>query len=179
MATEGELTGLLASVARGDRAALRAIYTRQSSRLFGIALAMLHDRTVAADVLQETFLKLWERARHFDPRHGSAENWLTSILRHTALDAARARGREVEAADSAPGEATLNPDALDALGSSEAGARLRDALMRLSPVEREGIVLAFAHGLSLPEIAARTDLPPATVKTRIRRGLAGLLASHP
>ncbi|MCW3475454.1 sigma-70 family RNA polymerase sigma factor [Limobrevibacterium gyesilva] len=174
MRAEAELTDLLASVARGDRAALRAIYVRQSTRLFGIAMAILRDRSSAADVLQDAFLKVWERARQFDAARGSAEAWLAAIVRHAALDVARTRGREVASDDPNLGDSAIDPDALEALMASESGARLRDCLGRLEAKNRQGIVLAFVHGLSHPEIAAKLDAPLGTVKAWIRRGLLSL-----
>lgn len=174
MRAEAELTDQLVSVANGDRAALRAIYVRQSARLFGIAMAILRDRPSAADVLQDAFLKVWERARQFDPARGNAEIWLASIVRHAALDVARSRGREIPTDNPGLGDGMVDPDALDALAASEDGARLRDCLARLESKNRQGIVLAFVHGLSHPEIAARLDQPLGTVKSWIRRGLAGL-----
>ena len=68
----------------------------------------------------------------------------------------------------------IDPDALDALASADEGARLRDCLARLEPKNRQGIVLAFVHGLSHPEIAQRLDQPLGTVKSWIRRGLHSL-----
>jgi len=174
MATETELTDLLVKVANGDRAALRAIYVRQSTRLFGVAMAILRDRTAAADVLQDAFLKLWERARQFDPARGNAEAWIAAIVRYGALDIARTRGRETPSDDPNLGDAAIDPDALDALLASESGKRLRDCLARLDPRNRQGIVLAFVHGLSHPEVAARLDQPLGTVKSWIRRGLLSL-----
>lgn len=174
MATETDLTDLLVKVANGDRAALRAIYVRQSTRLFGVAMAILRDRTAAADVLQDAFLKMWERARQFDPERGNAEVWLAAIVRYAALDVARTRGREIPSDDPNLGDAAIDPDALDALLANESGKRLRDCLSRLEPRNREGIVLAFVHGLSHPEVAARLDQPLGTVKSWIRRGLLSL-----
>jgi RNA polymerase sigma-70 factor (ECF subfamily) len=174
MRQEPELTDLLVSVARGERAALQSIYRRQSTRLFGIAMAILRDRTAAADVLQDAFLKVWERARQFDPARGNAEVWLASIVRYTALDVARVRGREIPSDDPNLGDAAIDPTALEALIASQAGARLRDCLQRLEPKNREGIILAFVHGLSHPEVAARLGQPLGTVKSWIRRGLLSL-----
>jgi RNA polymerase sigma-70 factor (ECF subfamily) len=174
MRAEAELTDLLLSVARGERAALRAIYVRQSTRLFGIAMAIVRDRAYAADVLQDAFLKVWERARQFDPARGNAEVWLASIVRNGALDIARSRGRETSTDDPKLGDTAIDPDALDALMASEAGARLRECLQRLEPRNRQSIVLAFVHGLSHVEVAARLDQPLGTVKSWIRRGLISL-----
>ena len=168
------LDALLVRVAAGDRAALRAVYGRQSTRLFGIAMAILRDRTAAADVMQDAFLRVWQRAAQFDPARGDAQVWLSSIVRYAALDVARTRGREIPSDDPDLGDAPVEADALDRLSSAEDSARLRDCLGKLEAKNREGIVLAFVHGLSHPEIAARLAMPLGTVKSWIRRGLLSL-----
>jgi RNA polymerase sigma-70 factor (ECF subfamily) len=168
------LARLIASVATGDRAALRAIYERQSVRLFGVANAILRDRDAAADALQDAFLKLARRAGQFDAARGPAEAWLAGIVRHAALDLLRARGREVPTADPGLGDEAVAPEAEERLAASAEGRRLRECLAGLEPRNREGIILAFVHGLSHPQIADRLGTPLGTVKSWIRRGLLAL-----
>jgi len=174
MSTEADLTDLLGQVAQGDRAALRAIYTRQSTRLFGIAMAIMRDRSAAADVLQDSFLKVWRRAGQFDPERGDGAVWLSSIVRHSALDAVRARGREIPTDDPGLGDSMVEPEAFEQLAASDEARRLHACLERLPKANREGIVMAFVHGLSHPEIAIKLDQPLGTVKSWIRRGLLTL-----
>jgi len=175
MAHENDLTEMLVAVARGDRNALRAIYVRQSTRLFGIAMAILRDRTAAADVLQDAFLKLWQRADQFDPAR-NPQAWLDAIVRYTALDAARARGRETLTDDPTLGDGPVDFDVVEALGQAEDHARLRACLETLDERTRHSIGLAFVRGLSHAEVAAEMDMPLGTVKSIIRRGLLNLRA---
>jgi RNA polymerase sigma-70 factor (ECF subfamily) len=174
MEASTELAGLLAAVARGDRAALRAVYERQSVRLFGVANAILRDRDAAADALQDAFLNIARRAAQFDPARGAAEAWLGAVVRHAALDLARRRGREIPTDDPTLGDTPVEADALDRVAADAEGRRLRDCLAALEAKNREGIVLAFVHGLSHAQVAARLDLPLGTVKAWIRRGLLRL-----
>jgi len=176
MEAEVPLAALLAAVARGDRPALRAVYQRQSVRLFGIANAILRDRDAAADALQDAFLRVSQRAAQFDPARGEAGAWLAAIVRHAALDLARRRGREMPSDDPALGDRAVDPEALEAVEAAAEGRRLRDCLATLEEKNRRGIVLAFVHGLSHAEVAARLDLPLGTVKSWIRRGLLQLRA---
>jgi RNA polymerase sigma-70 factor (ECF subfamily) len=174
MTDASDLPGLLAAIAAGDRAALRAVYERQSVRLFGVANAILRDRDAAADAIQDAFLKVARRAGQFDPARGSAEAWLGGIVRHAALDLIRARGREMPTDDPALGDRAVAPEAEERLAATEEGRRLRECLSALEPKNRDGIVLAFVHGLSHPQIADRLGLPLGTVKSWIRRGLLAL-----
>lgn len=169
-----ELASLLSAVAQGDRAALRAVYQRQATRLFGVANAILRDRDLAADAMQESFLRVARRAAQFDPARGSAEVWLAAIVRHTALDMVRARGREIPTDDPALGDQPVEADALDRVAAADDAQRLRDCLAALEEKNRKGIVLAFVHGLSHAQIAAKLDLPLGTAKAWIRRGLLRL-----
>ena len=169
-----DLGPLLAAVAHGDRAALRAVYERQAARLFGVANAILRDRDAAADALQDAFLRIARRAGQYDPARGPAEAWLAAIVRHAALDAVRARGREIPTDDPALGDQPVEADALERVAASAEGRRLRDCLAALEEKNRTGIVLAFVHGLSHAQVAARLDLPLGTVKAWIRRGLLRL-----
>lgn len=170
------LETLLAAVARREQAALRAIYDREGTRLFGAAVAILRDRAAAADAVQDAFLRLWQRAGQFDPARGSARAWIGAIVRHAALDLARARGREQPTDDPALGDRVVEPDVLDQLAATADGARLRNCLQELDVRHRGFILLAFVHGLSHSQVAARMDLPLGTVKTWIRRGLTQLRA---
>lgn len=174
MSADADLPRLLAAVADGDRAALRSVYERQSVRLFGVANAILRDRDVAGDALQEAFLKISRRAGQFDATRGSAEAWLAGIVRHAALDIIRARGRETPSDDPNLGDEAVAPEAEERLAASAEGRRLRDCLAGLEPKNREGIILAFVHGLSHPQVAARLGTPLGTVKSWIRRGLLAL-----
>ena len=173
MVKEDDLTSLLVAVARGDQNALRAIYVRQSTRLFGIAMAILRDRNAAADVLQDSFLKLWERAGQYDPTR-NPQAWVDAVVRYGALDVARTRGRETPTDDPTLGDGPVEFDVLEALAQTETNARLRTCLEGLEPRARQGITYAFVHGLSHPEVAGRMDMPLGTVKSIIRRGLMSL-----
>jgi RNA polymerase sigma-70 factor (ECF subfamily) len=174
MEASTELARLVAAVAAGDRAALRAVYERQSVRLFGVANAILRDRDAAADALQDAFVRIAGRAAQFDPARGAAEAWLAAIVRHAALDLARSRGREIPTDDPTLGDQPVEADALDRVAADADGRRLRDCLAALEAKNRQGIVLAFVHGLSHAQIAAKLELPLGTVKAWIRRGLMRL-----
>jgi len=165
---------LIRAVAAGEAGALRHLYDAEAPRLFGIALAVLRDRDAAADALHDAVLKVASRAGQFDPARGRGETWLGAVVRHAALDLARARGRETAIDDPTLGDAAVAPEALDRIVAAQEAGRLRDCLALLEARNRQGIVLAFVHGLSHAQIASRLDLPLGTVKSWIRRGLARL-----
>ena len=165
---------MILGVASGEAGALRRLYDAQGSRLFGIAMAILRDRDAAADALHDAVVRIATSAAQFDPARGEGSTWLAAIVRNVALDLARARGRETLTNDPTLGDTAIAPEALDRICESQEAGRLRDCLNTLGVRNREGILLAFVHGLSHAQIAARLDLPLGTVKSWIRRGLAFL-----
>lgn len=174
MNQDAPLHSLLDAVGRGQQTALRAIYDRESARMFGVAVAILRDRGAASDAMQTAFLRIWERAIQFDSARGDARAWLMSIVRHAALDIVRARGRELPTDDPALGDTAVEADAVERLIAAEAGSRLHSCLAQLEPEIRHFIVLAFVHGLSHAQIAAKLARPLGSLKSWIRRGLLSL-----
>jgi RNA polymerase sigma-70 factor, ECF subfamily len=167
---------LLSAMAEGDAQALGALYDRYAAILLGLILRILHGRSEAEDVLQETFLQAWQRAGDYDPSRGRPFLWLSLLARSRALDRARAVGARARAGERAAHEprATTALDASAAVGGAEEAVRVRDALASLPDSEREALSLAYFEGLSQSEIAARTGTPLGTVKTHTRTGLRKL-----
>jgi RNA polymerase sigma factor (sigma-70 family) len=171
-----DLDALLEATARGDRAAFRALYDATSAKLFGIALRIVKDRGVAEDVLQETYLRVWQKAEVFDPSAGRPITWLATIARNRAID--RVRSRDV--LRRAAGQDHDDEDAFARLadpGGDDPALResLRVCLERLEPQARQCVVLAYCFGLSREELAERFGRPVNTIKTVLHRSLKALL----
>ena len=172
---------LLDRVIEGDSAALRTIYDRCSPRVFGVSLRILGTRPDAEEVLQETFLEVWKRAREYNPNRGSVEGWVVTIARSRSIDRLRSRGvaAQLSAADPSSSMSTGAPAPLEVAEQRQNSERVAAALQALPPEQRRVLELAYFEGLSQNEIATRLGDPLGTVKTRVRLGmekLAGLLA---
>lgn len=163
---------LLARVARRDRAAFEALYTRLSRAVYSLAVAMLRDAEAAREIAQDVFLAVWQGATRFDPERGNARSWILSLAHHKTVDALRRRRlREAQPLD----ESLQNPhDVIEDAIRGLRGERVRQALRDLSAEQREAIVLAYYGGYTQQEIAGRLDVPLGTVKTRIRDGMIRL-----
>lgn len=169
-----DLAELIGRVAAGDRGAFRTLYERISPRLCGIALRLTRDAGLAADVLQEAFLQVWQHAGAFDAARGRAETWLISLVRYRALDLLRRR-REEPNADPRPADLPdESPDAFDTLSRHHEAEALRRCLETLPPERRSLLAAAFLEGLSHQELAQRMKTPLGTIKSWIRRSLAAL-----
>ncbi|GLR65342.1 RNA polymerase sigma factor [Acidocella aquatica] len=170
-----ELGACLARVALADHAALEYLYKRTSAKLFGICKRILSDRAAAEDVLQEVFLIVWNRAGQFDPARGvSAITWLAAIARNRALDRLRARSQGAVSLDEAAQIADTRPLADYSMETAERATRLSDCLSGLDERAATAIKQAFFGGLTYQMLATRADMPLATMKSLVRRGLLRL-----
>jgi RNA polymerase sigma-70 factor, ECF subfamily len=157
-------------IALGNQAALGALYAATSAKLFGVISRILGTRDLAEDVLQEVYIRIWQRAGEFDPAHGSPTAWLVTIARTYALDESR-RTTTARKDDCPPLSDASNEDHV---ADHEEGERLLllASLDKLAPEMKEAVVLAYHYGMSREEIARRTNRPVATVQAWLRQGLA-------
>ena len=165
---------LIEAVGRGSQVALNRLYELESRRLYGIALRIVRRPEIAADVLQEAFLQIWQNAATFSAERGAGAAWLTGVVRFRALDAVRKVGRETLSDDPALGDEALEPDVIEKLDAVAQTAALRRCLTLLEDEQRRCILLAFVDGLSHSQIAERIKAPLGSVKSWIRRGLHSL-----
>ena len=170
-----DLTHLLIRIAARDAAAFAALYRATSAKLYGVVARILTRGDVAADVLQEAYVRIWERAGDFDPAKGSALAWMATIARNRALDEAR-RVRPGSLEDQPEGfePAAEDVDPLGARERSEGLAALIDCLKGLDEEKRAIVLLAYYRGSSREALAKRFGRPVATIKTWLHRSLAQL-----
>jgi RNA polymerase sigma-70 factor (ECF subfamily) len=163
---------LIARVAQGDQQAFLALYDRYASRIHALSVHILGDSMLAEEATQDTFLKLWSRARMYLPERGSLLLWLLTIARHTALDRLRLESRRpvvTEAGD--PEDAWPSIPDGDSLPEESRWRSLYFAVQSLHPDQRKVIELAYYQGLSQSEIAEVLGWPLGTVKTRLRAAM--------
>jgi RNA polymerase sigma-70 factor (ECF subfamily) len=172
---------LLAAIARGDEAALEALYARYGRAVYTVALTVVRDHAEAEEVTQEAFLRTWLRARTYNPFRGRAATWLLRLARHLAIDQVRRRRLAIvalEPTDDAawPADRTESADAdvEQEVWLAEQRRLLLTALRALPAKQREVLAHAYYGGLSHAEIAARLGLPLGTVKSRTCVGLRRL-----
>ncbi len=169
------LVAALGDVARGDREALRRVYDLTAAKLFGICLRISGDRESAEDILQDVYIKVWNRAGRFDAGRASPITWLCAIARNSAIDWRRSAGRAVMLPEEAAADIAdtgLRADQMIEEGQDR--ARIFDCLGQLDPNTGGSIRAAFFDGLTYVELAERASVPIGTMKSWIRRGLLRL-----
>jgi len=162
-------------MAKGDEHAFLALYDRYVGRVYGLTLHILGTPQLAEEATQDTFLKLWSRARQYLAERGAFLPWLLTIARRVALDRIRLEARRPSLADSNDPETIWQnlPDA-DTATEEARWRSLYFAVQSLHPDQRKVIELAYYQGMSQSDIAEVLGWPLGTVKTRIRAAMENL-----
>lgn len=169
------LNSTMERVASGEQRALRELYDSTSAKLFGVCLRICQDREAAEDVLQQVYVKIWDRAARFDAQRASPITWLCAIARNTAIDwlrANRTNNHLPESAAAAVADGT--PLAWEAIVSDQESARIVVCLEALDERPRRAIHAAFYDGLTYRQLAETMAVPLGTLKSWVRRGLMQL-----
>lgn len=168
---------LLAGLASGDEALTAAFVRRFQRQVFGIALAVTGEPSLAEDVAQQAFERAWRRADVYDPYRASVATWLAAITRNLAIDAVRvARPRPVDPAQLLASVTTTEETERSVL-AAEGADELRRALRDLPAEQARAVVLAGIAGLSASQIATAEGIPLGTAKTRVRTAMHRLRAA--
>ncbi len=175
------LEELLAGCGLKDRTAFARLYQATAPKLFGVAVRILKREEWAEEVLQDSYVSIWNHAASYSAGLSAPMTWMTSIVRNRCLDWLRRPNLEVvleplgEDADNPLDQmASEDPGPLDRLARSVDAQALADCLRRLDAKQRQAIMLAFFDGLSHSELARHLRQPLGTVKTWVRRGLERL-----
>ncbi|MEM7024878.1 MAG: sigma-70 family RNA polymerase sigma factor, partial [Pseudomonadota bacterium] len=164
------LSDLLERTAQRDENAFAELYRASKAQLFGVVLKILRDREQATEVLQEVYLRIWQRAVAYEEGKGAPMAWLVTVARNRALDRRRTWRAQI----------SLEDVAEDVIGGGPGGdsgpqaQALRRCLAELKVRQRQCILLAFVEGYTHDELAQKLDSPLGTIKSLIRRGLRRL-----
>jgi len=169
-------SALVLRMQRRDPLALAELYDRYGRLAYSLILRVVRDTGIAEDLVQETFLRVWNRVSGFDAQKGSIGPWLLAVARNRAIDYLRSAGgrernaMEYEESDHPALYCDMEKDIL----ASDKARIVRSALDKLPPNHRQVIELAYFEGLSQTEMAERMGQPLGTVKTWVRTALKNL-----
>lgn len=170
MATEGQLLdmALLSAIAKADDDAIAALYARYGGAAFGRAYIVVHDAMTAEDVVQESFIKIWQVADTYDAERAGLQRWLMVIVQRRAIDQRRRRRARREASLDAALDVAAPTTDIDAVEQADDAQVVHDAVMHLPAEQRQALTLARWDDMSHGQIASQLGVPLGTVKTRIR-----------
>jgi RNA polymerase sigma-70 factor (ECF subfamily) len=165
---------LVSRLFKQDKKAFSYLYDNYSSALYGVIFRIVQDEETAADVMQETFVKIWNNFPQYDKTKGKLFTWLVNIARNLAIDTTRSKSwknqnknleldKIVGFIDSHK-STSFNPDQIG----------LKALLEKLRPEQRDIIDLAYFKGYTQVEIADTLNIPLGTVKTRMRMAIMQL-----
>ncbi|NIJ51438.1 RNA polymerase sigma factor [Dyadobacter arcticus] len=163
---------LVLALKRNERTAFEFLYDHYSGALFNIISKTLRDEERAADVLQESFLKIWKNIASYNPEKGRLFTWIMNIARNGAIDAVRVEGRK-PAMDDIDDRAVLNErDVYE--DSQNSSSEMKAIINMLRPERKILIDMAYFQGYTHEEISEELSIPLGTVKSRIRTALQEL-----
>jgi RNA polymerase sigma-70 factor (ECF subfamily) len=169
-------TELMQAYAGRDARAARTLYERFASRVYGLGVVMLGDRSAAEDLVQDTFVKLWRNASRFESSRGRLDTYVLMTARSLAIDAIRRRVVESRSLEriGAQADADERPGPEELAATGDLAARARMAMERLSDEQRAALELAYFGGRTTAEVAEIEGIPLGTAKTRIHAALLRL-----
>lgn len=171
------LSGLLARCVLRDEGAFAELYRLCAPKLFAVAVRIARRRDWAEEILQESFVSIWNHAQTYRPAKSAPMTWMTAIVRNRALDLLR-RPREVEIDEEqealVASLATEDPGPEQLLYQARDASALAECMKQLTSEQQKSITLAFFQGLSHVELARQMQKPLGTVKAWVRRGLERL-----
>jgi RNA polymerase sigma-70 factor, ECF subfamily len=164
---------LLLAIAEGDRGAFAELFRRFAPRVNGFLRQTL-PVAKAEEITQEVMLRIWRKAKSYDPSRASAATWIFTIARNARIDSFRRTGRAEPEPDD-PMWVPSTPDAPDRIVERRAEeTKIREALDGLPAGQLEVLERAYMQGQTLSEVSEALKIPLGTVKSRVRLAMERL-----
>ncbi|WP_245708897.1 sigma-70 family RNA polymerase sigma factor [Ruania alba] len=174
--TAADRAALLTRSAGGDREAFAALYDDVAALAFGVAVRIVRDRDLAADVTQEAMVEIWRTASRYRPESGPVTAWVALVTRRRAVDRVRAEQSYRDRTEKVGPQAFDRPfdEVSETVVGRDQARAVRTCLGTLTDLQRDAVERAFYGGLTYREVAEESGAALPTVKSRIRDGLLRL-----
>lgn len=161
----------------GEEAAFDQVVSEYTGPAYATALQVLRDPALAEEAVQDAFVRLWQRAKQFEPGKGAERSWIMAIVRNQAIDVLRKRARTMERSiDDAPTVYALRDpaDVWQSVLEGLTGETVLQAIRELPAEQQEVVVRAYYEGKKLVDVARELDIPEGTARSRLRLALTKL-----
>ena len=162
---------------RREPDAMKDLYDRFGKLAYSVVLAIVRDASIAEDLVQETFLRVWNRIQAFEPGRDALGPWLVAIARNRAIDHVRSSSSKMDRNAfelDVREHPALFVDMQREVENTDHARIIRAAIKKLNPNQQKVIELAYYEGLSQTEMAERMGQPLGTIKTWVRAALGVL-----
>lgn len=165
MIKESQIISLLR---KKNQKGMTLMYNQYSPSIFGVILRIIHDREIAEEVLQQSFLKAWNKIESYNASKSSLYTWLSAIARNTSIDKVRLKSyqtrNKTESLDTSVYDSESIHTNMDHLDTKK-------LLNNLDPKYRIVLDMMYLQGYSQSDISDKLDIPLGTVKTRVRAAI--------
>ena len=168
---------LMQGIQQGEPDALSELYDRYNGIIKALILRVIHNEAEADDLLQEIFMEIWNQAKNFSAQKGKPLGWMVTLARRRAIDGLRKKQAYARAEERLQSETEQQPDAWvhntteTEISRGDTRELIGKVIDSLPLPQQQAVELAFFQGMSQREIAAKTNTPLGTVKTRLELGL--------
>ncbi|MES2565825.1 MAG: sigma-70 family RNA polymerase sigma factor [Bacteroidota bacterium] len=165
---------LIVLIRERNQKAFAYLYDNYSKALYGVINNIVNDQEESEDVLQNTFLKIWNHFDSYDASKGRLYTWMLNISRNLAIDCTRSKHEKIKNKIQEPSDSVYHKNKLFVEDKTHESIGLRTMVDNLNKDQREIIDLAYYQGYTQDEIAKKLSLPLGTVKTKVRQALLKL-----
>lgn len=165
---------LIERLTQKDKNALQYLYDHYAAALYGVVLRIVKSEAVAEEVLQDAFVKIWEKIEVYDSQKGTLFTWMMAITRNLALDKLRSKGyKQTQKTDDIENTVHItDPKHSTEINTENIG--VKDMLNELHEDQRFVVEMLYFEGYTQSELAKEYDIPLGTVKTRLRAAIIKL-----
>lgn len=165
---------LIVLIRERNQKAFSYLYDNYSKALFGVINTIVNDQEESEDVLQNTFLKIWNNFASYDESKGRLYTWMLNIARNLAIDSTRSKHEKIKNKIQEPTDSVYHKNNLYTENNSHENIGLKNIVNNLKEDQKEIIDLAYYEGYTQEEISKKLSLPLGTVKTKVRQALLTL-----
>jgi RNA polymerase sigma factor (sigma-70 family) len=165
---------LIAGLKAKRQPALDYLYDHYSSALYGVISRIIRNQDVAEEVLQDAFLRIWNRIDNYDASKGRLFTWMLNIARNLAIDKTRSKEISKDRKTDDIEELVSKIDRKEQSELSIDTIGLKEVLERLPAEQRFVVEYLYLKGYTQSELAEEFNIPLGTVKTRLRMAMMDL-----